>query len=125
MRAKEFINESPRGKMPKSLDQASVGSYAARDVGGYDRTYHMNRLLMAAAMADGSSATRIQGMDPASFVEKFNVIFPYTDAEHLMMMAAMATIPTDGHELTKRSKSKEPEDTYHTSPVPDRKKLKK
>ena len=117
MRAKEFIPEGARGKVPKSLDQASQGSIAARDVGGYDRTYHMNRLLMAAALADGTSSTRIPGIDPASFVEKYNVIFPYTDAEHLMMMAAMATVPTDRHELTKRSKSKEPEDTNIVSPV--------
>lgn len=125
MRAKEFIKEGARGKVPKNLDQANPGSMAARDVGGYDRTYHMNRLLMAAAMADGTSSKSVPGIDPASFVEKYNVIFPYTDAEHLMMLAAMATVPTDKHELTKRGKSMEPEDTYHTSPVPDRKKLKK
>jgi hypothetical protein len=34
-----------------------------------------------------------------------------------MVMAAMATIPTDGQELAKRSKSKEPSDTNTLSPV--------
>jgi hypothetical protein len=116
MRAKEFIKEGAKAPVPKHLDQASMGSMITRDIGGYDRTYHMNRLLMAAAMADGSSKKPVD-MDPASFVEKFNVIFPYSDLEHMMILQAMATVPTDGKELTKRSKSKEPEDTNTVSPV--------
>lgn len=117
MRAKEFINEStPTGKLSKDMHNANKGAFKMRDVGGYDRTYHLNRIWMAAAMADGQSAKPVE-MDSASWVEKYNVAFPYTDAEHLMVMAAMATIPTDGQELTKRSKSKEPDDTYTTSPV--------
>ena len=117
MKANEFIIESaPEGKMPAGLEQAHQGSIRMRDIGGYDRTYPLNRIWMAAAMADGKSAKPVN-MDCASFVEKYNVAFPYTDAEHLMMMAAMATIPTDGHELSKRAKSEEPKDTNITSPV--------
>jgi hypothetical protein len=118
MRAHEFITESG-GKLPKDLDQASQGSIRMRDVGGYDRTYHLNRIWMAAAMADGRSTNPVE-MDSSSFVEKFNVAFPYTDIEHMMLLQAMATIPTDGKELAKRGKSKEPEDTYTVSPVPNR-----
>jgi hypothetical protein len=73
---------------------------------------------MAAAMADGSNNKPVD-MDSASFVEKYNVAFPYTDIEHMMVMQAMATIPTDGKELEKRSKSQESDDTYITSPVSD------
>ena len=117
MRAREFINESrPEGKMPDDLRGAHQGSFRMRDVGGYDRTYHLNRIWMATAMADGKSAKPVE-MDSASFVEKYNVAFPYTDAEHLMILAAMATIPTDGKELAKRGKSEEPKDTNITSPV--------
>lgn len=117
MRAKDFINEAkPGGKMSHSMDNANQGATRMRDVGGYDRTYHLNRIWMAAAMADGKSARPVD-MDSSSFVEKYNVAFPYTDAEHLMVLAAMATIPTDSKELTKRSKSKEPDDTYTVSPV--------
>jgi hypothetical protein len=76
----------------------------------------MNRIGMAAAMADGSSRKAVD-MDSASFVEKYNVAFPYTDIEDLMMYQAMATVPTDGRELAKRSKSKESDDTNITSPV--------
>jgi hypothetical protein len=119
MRAKEFITElsvKPGGKMHPHHAAVQQGAILARDVGGYDRTYHMNRLLMAAAIADGSSKKPID-IDDSSFVEKYNVIFPYTDIEHMMMLQAMATIPTDGGELQKRGKSKEPEDTYTVSPV--------
>jgi hypothetical protein len=117
MRAKEFIFETtPDGKMPDHLNSAHQGSIRMRDVGGYDRTYHLNRIWMATAMADGKSKKPVD-MDSASFVEKYNVAFPYTDAEHLMIMQAMATIPTDSKELAKRGKSEEPIDTYTTSPV--------
>ena len=115
MRAKDFIVERD-GKMPKDLVDKSQGSVRMRDAGGYDRTYHLNRIWMATAMADGRS-TKAVDMDSASFVEKYNVAFPYTDAEHLMIMQAMATIPTDSKELAKRSKSEESKDTNITSPV--------
>jgi hypothetical protein len=115
MRAKDFIFER-EGKISKELSQVSQGSMRMRDVGGYDRTYHLNRIWMATAMADGKSKKAVD-MDSASFVEKYNVAFPYTDAEHLMILAAMATIPTDSKELSKRAKSQEPTDTNTLSPV--------
>lgn len=118
MRAKEFVNEAKRvGKMPKGLYQAHQGgSTIMRDIGGYDRTYHLNRIWMATAMADGQS-NRPVDMDSSSFVEKYNVAFPYTDIEHMMLLQAMATIPTDSKELAKRGKSEEPKDTNVVSPV--------
>lgn len=118
MRASEFITEGapPKGKIHKHQDDASSGSIIARDVGGYDRVYHMNRLWMAMAMADGKS-TKAVDMDPASYTEKFNTINPYTDEEHRMVQAALKTVPSEHHTITKRSKSKEPNDTHKTSPV--------
>lgn len=104
------------GKMPGDLTDKSQGAIIMRDVGGYDRTYHLNRIMMATAIADGSSKKPVE-MDSASFTEKYNVAFPYSDLEHLMMMQAMATIPTDGKELAKRSKSVEPSDTNIQSPT--------
>jgi hypothetical protein len=106
----------PDGKMHPHAVDAGQGAMRMRDVGGYDRTYHLNRIWMATAMADGKSKKPVD-MDSASFVEKYNVAFPYTDIEHMMVLQAMATVPTDGKELTKRSKSKEPDDTNKTSAV--------
>ena len=117
MRAKEFLSETkPEGKIHPHAVDAGQGAMRMRDVGGYDRTYHLNRIWMATAMADGRSKKPVD-MDSASFAEKYNVAFPYTDIEHMMVLQAMATIPTDGKELTKRSKSKEPDDTNKVSAV--------
>ena len=116
MKIREIISETKGGSIPKNFDTASQGTIRMRDVGGYDRTYHLNRIMMAAAMADGKS-TKPVDMDDSSFSEKYNVMFPYTDAEQLMIMQAMATIPTDGKELSKRGKSQEAADTNTKSAV--------
>jgi hypothetical protein len=117
MRAKEFVVEgSAEGTIPDHLNHAHQGSIRMRDIGGYDRTYHLNRIWMATAMADGKSKRPVD-MHSASFVEKYNVAFPYTDLEHMMVLQAMATIPTDSKELAKRGKSQEPPDTNTLSPV--------
>ena len=125
MRAKEFIKEArPGGKMhPHHAAAGLGGTQIFRDIGGYDRVYHLNRVMMAAAMADGKSTDPVE-MDSSSFVEKFNVVFPYTDAEHAMMMQAFATVPTDIGFNEKRGKSKEPKDTNKVSPVAKPKKNK-
>jgi hypothetical protein len=116
MKIRELMEANTGGAMPKDLEDKNQGSILMRDQGGYDRTYHLNRIMMATAIADGSNKKPVD-MDSSSFTEKYNVAFPYTDLEHLMMMQAMATIPTDGKELAKRSKSIEPSDTNIQSPI--------
>lgn len=117
MRAKEFIKEStPAGRVPKRLERAIPELVKSRDPGGYDRTYHMNRFLMAAAMADGKDTGPVD-MDSSSFIEKFNLTVPYTDEEHNMIQAAMNTIPTDGKQIVKRGKSEESPTVNKISPV--------
>jgi hypothetical protein len=120
MRADEFITEGgpPRGKMNKEHENASAtgGSTIARDTGGYDRVYHMNRLAMAMAMSDGKTTKAVK-MDVASPVEKFNSYHPFTDEEHNMIQSALKTIPSEHHKMAKRGKSSEPDDTHKTSPM--------
>ena len=125
MKINEIIIETRKnGNVPKDFEDKSMGGVIRmRDIGGYDRTYHLNRIMMATAMADGRSEKPVD-MDAASFVEKYNVAIPYSDAEELMMYQAMATIPTDGKELVKRGKSQESSDTNISSPVPAKKKNK-
>ena len=93
----------------------------SRDVGGYDRVYHMNRLMMAMAMHDGKGKHTVD-MPAESWVEKYNTTHPYTDEEHNMVQGAMKTVPTDKQTVQKRTKSSEPDDTYKVSPVPAKKK---
>ena len=118
MKITEIVTEAREGKVPQDLvDKSTGGAIKMRDVGGYDRTYHLNRIMMATAMADGRSTNAVD-MDASSFVEKFNVAFPYSEMEELMMYQAMATIPTDSKELIKRGKSQENSETNKASPIP-------
>jgi hypothetical protein len=105
----------PSGKLHPHAKAGGQGYTLFRDVGGYDRIYNLNRIMMAAAMADGGN--KPVDMNPDSWVEKYNVAFPYTDMEHAMMMQAFATIPTDRGMIEKRGKSQEPKDTNKASPV--------
>lgn len=115
MRAREFISEG-EGKIPKHAERATQGTHKLRDVGGYDRVYHMNRMMMAMAAADGKSKKPVN-MDSASYVEKFNTAHPYTEEEHNMIHQAMKTIPTEHQEVVPFSKSMELDDTHKVSPV--------
>jgi hypothetical protein len=118
MRANEFVIEGKRrvGKLSKRAEQASKGVYKTRDVGGYDRTYHMNRMGMAMAMADGKSTDKVD-MDAASWIEKYNTIHPYTKEEDNMIQAAMKTIPTDHHHQVSDHRSLELDSTNKVSPM--------
>lgn len=115
MRAKDFIVERI-GKVKKKAAAVQQGVYKSRDVGGYDRVYHMNRLWMATAMADGQNNKPVD-MDEASWVEKYNTQHPYTEEEYNMFRQAEATVPTDSKEVTPWSKSQEPDDTHTVSPT--------
>jgi len=115
MRASEFLTEG-EGKMHDHDGQATQGVYKSRDVGGYDRIYHLNRMMMAMSMADGKSQDAVE-MDNASFAEKYNTVHPYTEEEYNMFISATKTIPTDKKNVVPYSKSKEPEDTNTTSLV--------
>jgi len=119
MRAYEFISEAKKkGKNPKIHDWhegPSTGAYRFKD-DGTDRIYHLNRIMMAAAMSDGSN--KPLNTDNSSFAGKNNMAYPYTELEHKMMKQAFKTIsPHTGTTLVGDHRSLEPEDTHKTSPV--------
>ena len=118
MRIKDVIIEGKSaGPVPKELEEKGTGSVIRmRDVGGYDRVYHLNRTMMAMAMADGKSSNAVD-MDAASWYEKYNIAFPYTDIEAMMVNQAMATIPTDKQGVIAKGKSVESSDTNKISPT--------
>jgi hypothetical protein len=121
MRASEFIREGfsvkPSGKMRHDHAQAQQGVHLARDIGGYDRIYHMNRLMMAIAMSDGKSKKPPAGVDASSWYEKFNTIHPYTEEEHNMIHQAMKIVPTDGGEVVDDHRSLDADHVNRVSPV--------
>lgn len=117
MRAYEFIAEAALGKIPAKNDNAMPGVHKTRDIGGYDRIYHMNRMGMAMASADGKSTKRPEGMDGGSWVEKYNTIHPYTKEEDNMIRQAMKVVPTDHKDVVKDRRSIENPDVNKNSTV--------
>jgi hypothetical protein len=115
MKINEVIIEGRDGKKPAHSPQ-DTGEWRFRDKGGYDRTYNLNRIMMAAAMADGKS-TKPVDMDQASWVEKYNTARPYTEVEHNMMKSAFKTVDSEFQHTESDHKSREPHDTHKVSPV--------
>ena len=96
--------------------QATRGLNKFRDPGGYDRTYELNRVMMAVACADGSD--KPIDMDSASWVGKYNTANPYTDEESKMMKQAFKAVGSETHDMNHGdNRSQEPDDTNKTSPV--------
>lgn len=119
MRANEFISEGGKGKVPKRHDKAQPGAYKFRD-NGTDRTYHLNQIMKAVAMADGSS-TKALKMDDESFAGKNNLAYPYSDLEHNMMQQAFNTVsPTQAKHMIKGRDSSELDSVNKTSPIAKR-----
>ena len=127
MKINEIIVESRDGTINdlQSIDHTagSQGIMRMRDQGGYDRVYHMNRIMMAAAMADGKSKKAVD-MPQSSWQEKYNTAHPYTDEEHNMMHSALKTVDSEHDEPVPRSKSREEDIVHKISPVALRKKNK-
>lgn len=118
MRASEFVNES-KGKVPKRHNKAQPGAYKFMD-NGTDRTYHLNQVMKAVAMADGSS-TKAMKMDDESFAGKNNLAYPYSDLEHTMMQQAFNTVsPTQAKKMIKGRDSSELDIVNKISPVASR-----
>jgi hypothetical protein len=118
VRASEFVNES-KGKVPKRHDKAQPGAYKFMD-NGTDRTYHLNQIMKAVAMADGSSCKAMQ-MDDESFAGKHNLAYPYCELEHNMMQQAFNTVsPTQAKAMIKGRDSSELDFVNKSSPIASR-----
>jgi hypothetical protein len=116
MKINEIIVEGKRrGKIHKHAGHASTGEWVWRD-DGTDRTYNLNRVMMAAGMADGQSDKAVD-MDEASWTEKNNVARPYTEAEHNMMKAAFNTVSSKVSHTVKDHRSLEADDVHKVSPT--------
>jgi hypothetical protein len=87
MRAREFISETKSAKISKRNSQSTRGLNKFRDPDGYDRTYDLNRVMMAAACTDGDSEPWI---DQESWAGKYNTAHPYTEVEQRMLKKAYA-----------------------------------
>ena len=115
MRARDFVAEQHQGRLRQTAKRAMPGTWRFRD-SGIDRAYNLNRIMMAAACADGQS-TRPVDMDASSWNDRFNTAHPYTEAEHRMMRQAFATVDTEYDHTVPDHGSREHPEVNKTSPV--------
>ena len=85
MRAQEFITERD-GKIGRRRQAATVGLTLFSDGERSNSDYTLNRVMMAAAMADGTNAPI--DMDEKSWIGKRRGAYPYTRVEHEMLKQA-------------------------------------
>jgi hypothetical protein len=114
MRASEFINENKKGKLSKRQQQATTGLhlFAASE---YDRTYDLNRVMMAVAATDGTTTPEL---DSESWVGKNNSAHAYTDIEADMLKQAYKAAGIAFKDLNQGdNKSKELDSTNGNSPI--------
>lgn len=115
MRANEFINEAKEGKVTKRQNQSSRGLNKFRDQSAQDRIYELNRVMMATAMADGTTPLDI---DAESWSGRYNTAHAYTDVEQKMLNQAFKAIGAKHQDLNHGDmRSKELDSTYTQSPV--------
>lgn len=116
MRARDFVTEHKKGKISKRLQNATVGLHTFIDSDNQDRVYELNRIMMAAAMADGSGDPI--DIDSESWAGRNDVAAPYTDIENKMMHQAFKAVGSKHQDVNRGdTRSQEHPEVYTTSPV--------
>ena len=114
MRAHEFITEQSHGtragKISKRQQQSTVGLNVFA-ISQYDRTYDLNRVMMAVASTDG---TTIPNIEQESWVGKQNTAHPYTKVEQDMLKIAYKAAGIPFKDLNNGDLDSEELDSAHT-----------
>lgn len=114
MRAHEFITEQSHGtragKISKRHQQSTVGLNVFA-ISQYDRTYDLNRVMMAVASTDGEIVPNIE---QESWVGKQNTAHPYTEVEQKMLEKAYKAAGIPNKDLNKGDLDSEELDSAHT-----------
>ncbi len=115
MRAHEFITEqSHKGKVSSRQQQSTVGLNVFA-ISQYDRTYDLNRVMMAVASTDG---TTVPDLSSESWVGKNNTAHPYTEVEQEMLKRAYEAAGIPFKDLNKGDlDSEELDSTQDQSPI--------
>ena len=115
MRAREFITERD-GKIGKRRQSATVGLTLFKDGERSNSDYTLNRVMMAAAMANGDGSAI--DMDEKSWIGKQRGAFPYTKIEHEMLKQAFKAAGAEYTDLNQGDMdSEEVPSTNTQSPV--------
>jgi len=97
MRATEFVFENRKGKISKRQQQATRGLNVFAD-NQFDRTYDLNRVMMAVACSDGVNPIDINS---ESWSGKNNTAHPYTEIEQDMLNLAYKAAGITNKDLNK------------------------
>lgn len=115
MRASEFLTERKIAHPTKRQSNSTIGLHKFRDPGGYDRTYELNRIMMATACADGINPL---ALDAETWSGRYNTAHPYTEIEAKMLKQAYKAVGSEIHDLNHGDlKSRELESTNTQSTV--------
>jgi hypothetical protein len=116
VRAQEFVTEMRQGKLSTRNQNATVGLNVFSDSERANSDYTLNRVMMAAAMADGSGAPI--DMDSKSWAGKKRTASPYTEVEQQMLIQAYKAAGAEYEDLNHGDLgSQEHPAVYTTSPV--------
>jgi len=115
MKIKDIIVEGSPAKISKRLQQSTVGLTIFRDGEFADRIYELNRVMMAAAMADGKNPLQI---DHESWAGRHDIAAPYTKEEQQILKQAFKAVGSWHKDLNNGDlKSQELDSTNKSSPV--------
>jgi hypothetical protein len=113
MRAIEFISEQIN-KPTKRQHYSSIGLNTFTNT-NYDRTYDLNRVMMAVASTDGKNKPNLEG---ESWAAKQNTAHPYTEVEQNMLELAFDAAGIPYQDINAGDlKSSELPDTNIQSPI--------
>lgn len=114
MRAREFVTEQ-KGKITKRQQFGTVGLHLFGDSRRQNSTYTLNRLMMAAAMTDG---TVEPDLDEESWIGKARSAHPYTQEEADILKMAYRAVGATYKDLNRGDlESDEPPGGNDRSPI--------
>jgi hypothetical protein len=113
MKINDIITETrglTLGDVPEHQKPVMQKTINFRDLGGFDRTHHIYRIMMACAMSDGKNLDKLMtDMDPLAWHSKYNTAHPYTEEELAMVQDAIAAMGADWNMPVKTGQSELPE----------------
>jgi hypothetical protein len=114
MRAREFVTER-KGQITKRQQFGTVGLHLFGDSRRQNSTYTLNRLMMAAAMTDG---TVEPDLDEESWIGKARSAHPYTQEEADILKMAYRAVGATYKDLNRGDlASEEPPGGNDRSPI--------
>jgi hypothetical protein len=122
MKINEVITEESIGKLSKRQQQPTRGLNKFTDGDHWNSDYTLYRLGLAVAATDGKS---VPDTDKESWVGKWKVTAPYSQADQDMLKKAYQAVGADYEDVNHGDmRSQELESTHKASPVAARKKNK-